>query len=132
MTPNVDPITFFNKANELMVKNSPAAADKEMLEKIAAVNIGPGMEFDTSEDNPHHFHNSEPTSAPEEPESDFRQASGNSGIPSSVFFSSLPYSHLIFCSVFSQYDFTSFLYIFRYFCTFSNKNIQKYLTDYFL
>ncbi len=32
---------FFNKANELMVKNSPAAADKEMLEKIAAVNIGP-------------------------------------------------------------------------------------------
>lgn len=48
MTPNVDPITFFNKANELMVKNSPAAADKEMLEKIAVVNIGPGMEFDTS------------------------------------------------------------------------------------
>ena len=48
MTPNVDPITFFNKANELMVKNSPAAVDKEMLEKIAAVNIGPGMEFDTS------------------------------------------------------------------------------------
>ena len=31
-----------------MVKNSPTAADKEMLEKIAAVNIGPGMEFDTS------------------------------------------------------------------------------------
>lgn len=31
-----------------MVKNSPAAADKEMLEKIAVVNIGPGMEFDTS------------------------------------------------------------------------------------
>lgn len=48
VTLNVDPITFFNKANELMVKNSPAAADKEMLEKIAAVNIGPGMEFDTS------------------------------------------------------------------------------------
>ena len=45
---SMDPITFFNKANELMVKNSPAAADKEMLEKIAAVNIGPGMEFDTS------------------------------------------------------------------------------------
>ena len=48
VTPNVDTITFFNKANELMAKNSPAAADKEMLEKIAAVNIGPGMEFDTS------------------------------------------------------------------------------------
>ena len=45
---SMDPITFFNKANELMVKNPPAAADKEMLEKIAAVNIGPGMEFDTS------------------------------------------------------------------------------------
>lgn len=45
---SMDPITFFNKANELMVKNSPATADKEMLEKIAAVNIGPGMEFDTS------------------------------------------------------------------------------------
>ncbi len=45
---SMDPVTFFNKANELMVKNSPAAADKEMLEKIAAVNIGPDMEFDTS------------------------------------------------------------------------------------
>ena len=45
---SMDSITFFNKANELMVKNSPTAADKEMLEKIAAVNIGPGMEFDTS------------------------------------------------------------------------------------
>ena len=45
---SMDPVTFFNKANELMVKNSPTAADKEMLEKIAAVNIGPGMEFDTS------------------------------------------------------------------------------------
>ena len=41
----MDPVTFFNKANELMVKNSPAAADKEMLEKIAAVNVGPGMEI---------------------------------------------------------------------------------------
>ena len=45
---SMDPITFFNKANELMVKNPPADADKEMLEKIAAVNIGPGMEFDIS------------------------------------------------------------------------------------
>ena len=45
---SMDPVTFFNKANELMVKNSPAAADKEMLEKIAVVNIGPGMEFDIS------------------------------------------------------------------------------------
>ena len=45
---SMDPVTFFNKANELMVKNSPAAADGEMLERIAAVNVGPGMEFDTS------------------------------------------------------------------------------------
>ena len=44
----MDPVSFFNKANELMVKNSPASADKEMLEKIAAVNVGPGMEFDAS------------------------------------------------------------------------------------
>ena len=45
---SMDPVTFFNKANELMVKNSPAAADGEMLERIAAVNVGSGMEFDTS------------------------------------------------------------------------------------
>ena len=45
---SMDPVTFFNKANELMVKNSPAAADGEMLERIAAVNVGPGVEFDTS------------------------------------------------------------------------------------
>ena len=45
---SMDPVTFFNKANELMVKNSPAAADGEMIERIAAVNVGPGMEFDTS------------------------------------------------------------------------------------
>lgn len=45
---SMDPVTFFNKANELMVKNSPAAADGEILERIAAVNVGPGMEFDAS------------------------------------------------------------------------------------
>ena len=45
---SMDPVTFFNKANELMVKNSPAAADGEILARIAAVNVGPGMEFDTS------------------------------------------------------------------------------------
>lgn len=45
---SMDPVTFFSKANELMVKNPSAAADGEMLEKIAAVNVGPGMEFDTS------------------------------------------------------------------------------------
>lgn len=37
---------FFNLANELMVVNPPAEADKEMIEAIAAVNVGPGLEFD--------------------------------------------------------------------------------------
>lgn len=43
---SLDPVTFFNKANELMKENLPASADAEMLEKIAAVNVGPGLEFD--------------------------------------------------------------------------------------
>lgn len=45
---SMDPVSFFNKANELMVKNPPAAADAEMIEKISAVNVGPGMTFDIS------------------------------------------------------------------------------------
>ena len=44
----MDPVSFFNKANELMVKNPPAAADTEMLERIATVNVGPGLSFDIS------------------------------------------------------------------------------------
>ena len=42
------PAAFFAKANELMLANPPAAADAEMLEKIAAVSVGPGMTFDMS------------------------------------------------------------------------------------
>lgn len=42
------PAAFFAKANELMLANPPAAADAEKLEKIAAVNVGPGMTFDLS------------------------------------------------------------------------------------
>lgn len=42
------PSEFFAKANELMLTNPPAAADADKLEKIAAVNVGPGMSFDAS------------------------------------------------------------------------------------
>lgn len=42
------PAEFFAKANELMTVNPPAAADAGKLEKIAAVNVGPGMTFDMS------------------------------------------------------------------------------------
>ena len=45
---SMDPVSFFSKANELMVKNPPAAADAEMMEKLSAVNVGPGMTFDIS------------------------------------------------------------------------------------
>ena len=42
------PAAFFARANELMLANPPAAADAEVLERIAAVNVGPGMTFDMS------------------------------------------------------------------------------------
>lgn len=45
---SLDPATFFSKANALMESNSPSVADAEVLEKLAAVGVGPGMEFDTS------------------------------------------------------------------------------------
>lgn len=45
---SLDPVTFFNKANELMGKNSPSDADAEMLKKIEAINVGPNMKFDSS------------------------------------------------------------------------------------
>ena len=45
---SLDPVTFFNKANTLMEDNPPSAADAEILEKLAAVHVGPGMEFDAS------------------------------------------------------------------------------------
>lgn len=45
---SLDPVTFFKKANALMEKNPPSAADAGMLEKLAAVHVGPGMEFDAS------------------------------------------------------------------------------------
>lgn len=45
---SMDPVTFFNTANELMLSNPPAEADAEMMEKIAAVNVGPGLAFDAA------------------------------------------------------------------------------------
>ena len=45
---SMDPVTFFTKANELMQTNPPAKDDAELLERIAQVNVGPGMRFDAS------------------------------------------------------------------------------------
>ena len=40
------PGEFFNLANELMAVNPPAEADKDMIDAISEVNVGPGLEFD--------------------------------------------------------------------------------------
>ena len=45
---SLDPVTFFSKANALMEINPPSAADAELLEKLAAVGVGPGMKFDAA------------------------------------------------------------------------------------
>ena len=45
---SLSPKVFFDKANELMKTNPPAAADAEIIEKLASINVGPGMEFDLS------------------------------------------------------------------------------------
>ena len=45
---SMDPVTFFSTANALMEKNSPAEADAALLEQLAAVHVGPGLEFDAS------------------------------------------------------------------------------------
>lgn len=37
---------FFTKANELMIQNPPSKEDKDILKKISAVNVGPGLKFD--------------------------------------------------------------------------------------
>lgn len=44
----MDPVSFFAKANELMEKNPPAADDTEIVERMAEINVGPGMQFDPS------------------------------------------------------------------------------------
>lgn len=43
---SMDPVTFFSKANVLMETNPPAAADAEIMERIAQIGVGPGMTFD--------------------------------------------------------------------------------------
>ena len=40
------PDEFFNLANELMTVNPPAQEDKEMIDRISALNVGPGCKFD--------------------------------------------------------------------------------------
>lgn len=44
----MDPVSFFSKANELMVLNPPAEADADILERLSAIHVGPGMTFDVS------------------------------------------------------------------------------------
>lgn len=42
------PKEFFDKANALMETNPPAAEDAALLERLAAIHVGPGEEFDES------------------------------------------------------------------------------------
>jgi len=39
---------YFEKANELMAINPPAPADAPMMERLAKINVGPGLAFDIS------------------------------------------------------------------------------------
>ena len=43
---SMGPRVFFDKANELMKANPPAPADQEVIERLAGINVGPGMIFD--------------------------------------------------------------------------------------
>lgn len=45
---SMTPTEFFNTANTLMQVNPPADADRELLKKFAAINVGAGMTFDPS------------------------------------------------------------------------------------
>lgn len=45
---SMDPKTFFDTANALMLTNPPADDDAEILERLAEINVGPGMTFDIS------------------------------------------------------------------------------------
>lgn len=45
---SLDPQSYFERANQLMTENPPAAEDSAALEKFASLNIGPGMTFDAS------------------------------------------------------------------------------------
>ena len=39
---------FFDRANQLMVENPPAEADTQLIQALAAVGVGPGLDFDSS------------------------------------------------------------------------------------
>lgn len=45
---SMTPEEFFNAANTLMQNNPPADADKELLKRLATINVGAGMTFDSS------------------------------------------------------------------------------------
>lgn len=41
--------TYFNLANELMIANPPHDSDTELLERIAKIGVGPGLEFSSAQ-----------------------------------------------------------------------------------
>ncbi|MGI6694668.1 MAG: DUF1254 domain-containing protein [Christensenellales bacterium] len=45
---SLGPKAFFDKANELMKTNPPAAADAKVVERFASINVGAGLNFDLS------------------------------------------------------------------------------------
>lgn len=45
---SMQPKEFFDTANALMQVNPPAVEDNELLEELASINIGPGMNFNAS------------------------------------------------------------------------------------
>lgn len=45
---SMGPKAFFDKANELMKTNPPAPADARVVEKLASINVGAGLNFDLS------------------------------------------------------------------------------------
>jgi hypothetical protein len=45
---SMGPKDFFDRANELMKTNPPALSDAKMMEKLAEINVGAGMNFDLS------------------------------------------------------------------------------------
>lgn len=45
---SMTPAEFFNTANALMQSNPPADADHDLLERLAAINVGAGKTFDVS------------------------------------------------------------------------------------
>ena len=42
---SLNPVEYFTLANQLMVENPPAAEDADAIAAMAAINVGPGLEF---------------------------------------------------------------------------------------